>query len=572
MMDALPRQFAARRGLSLAYQGKTLLSLIDPIGQAERAVDAKPKLSRTLYFCPSPLYGYGLERLLEQIDPDSAVLGVETDGKLMELSLHNLTPFLAAHPRFRLVRTQDPVSLCTFVRDTWGSRVFRRVSRVRLNGGWQLAPDRYDALEEALRKDMATDWGNAMTLVKLGRRYITNALRNLAHIPRSRNIKALTYGSQGVLVLGAGPSLDPLLPALIRHFGGLLGEEKRPFRIICVDTALQALRSWNIKPDLAVALESQHWNLRDFIGLRPWNIPAAMDLSALPATADVLGTKPYLFFTPWTQLRLFDRLGVAGLLPAALPPLGSVGLTAVSLARTLTQGPVITGGIDFSFFPDAFHARSTPGHEERLRLQNRIHPLIRGDTAYRRGSRQARSKNGILVRTDPVMQNYRDLFEREFSQDGRISDIIGSGLPLGSRLLDMAEGFRLLAESPPPPPDAKARPAIQPPESRIINSAERFQPRTSLPAMDTAAFIRRERETLERLRDMLTGTRAVQGPELEWLLDETDYLWAHFPECAGTEGRRPPASDISFLKRVRVEIDPAVKILDQGLAALAAPL
>jgi hypothetical protein len=69
-----------------------------------------------------------------------------------------------------------------------------------------------------------------------------------------------------------------------------------------------------------------------------------------------------------------------------------------------------------------------------------------------------------------------------------------------------------------------------------------------------------ERERLIRLRGLLSGVLSSAGGELDGLLDECDYLWAHFPECAGAGGRRPPADDISFLKRVRAEIDPFLRL------------
>jgi hypothetical protein len=65
--------------------------------------------------------------------------------------------------------------------------------------------------------------------------------------------------------------------------------------------------------------------------------------------------------------------------------------------------------------------------------------------------------------------------------------------------------------------------------------------------------VKHEIDMLEELLGILTGSREGR---LDFLLDELDYLWAHFPDCAGSGGRRPPASDIAFLKRVRVEIEP----------------
>jgi hypothetical protein len=81
------------------------------------------------------------------------------------------------------------------------------------------------------------------------------------------------------------------------------------------------------------------------------------------------------------------------------------------------------------------------------------------------------------------------------------------------------------------------------------------------------AFVLREERTLAALRGILTGERAPPS-ELERLLDECDYLWAHFPDCAGAGGRRPPGTDLSFLKRVRAEIDPVLRIFAQVLEEL----
>ncbi|MDR3160955.1 MAG: DUF115 domain-containing protein [Spirochaetaceae bacterium] len=413
-----------------------------------------------------------------------------------------------------------------------------------------------------------------MTLVKLGRRYARNALRNLALIPSAPSVGAFfgaPFGSETVLVLGAGPSLDGLLEGLCGAFGealsgpdlsgpglgkiaGRSNAAKRHFRIIAVDTALPPLLDRNIRPDLVVALECQHWNLRDFIGAAPRKIPAAMDLSALPATAGALGGPVYLFATPWTDLALFRRLSAAALLPCAVPPLGSVGLTAVALACRLSRGTILTGGLDFSFTLDAYHARGTAGHRDRLREQDRFHGVINAAAAFRRGSFPARSKTGAPVRSDPAMTAYRDLFEGEFARGGRVRDIAGPGLPLGVPVLSLAEALACLREA-----EGTGEAAALPSPENAPGPAE------------TCAFVRGERDALIRLRDILTGDVPPPPPDrFEALLDEADFLWAHFPDCAATGGRRPAATDRSFLKRVRVEIDPFIALLDRVLGELGA--
>jgi hypothetical protein len=579
-----PERIEGKRGFSVSYKGKTLLSVIDPVAQAERSADAVLALDRTLYFCPSPLYGYGLPFFLEKLNAikaDSAVLCVEADEKLLAFSRKEMGSLLQ-DPRLRLCGLRDPADLCGFARQCWGRRRFRRVEMLRLSGGWRLEAELYGALADALRRDIALDWGNAMTLVKLGRRYIRNGVRNLALLPRKPSLSCLSFGNSPVLALGAGPSLDETLDGLMAAFkaspgkfagesplgepGEALGDPAvRPFKIICVDTALPALKARNIRPDLAVALESQHWNLRDFIGHGDWEIPVAMDLSALPATAGVLGGQGFLFFTPWTTISLFERLTEAGLLPEAFLPLGSVGLTTTAIALRLSSGPVIAGGLDFSFTLDKYHARSTPGHLEKLRRQNRLRGILNIDAAFRPIAFAAQSKSGAPVRSDPAMRGYRDLFEREFGTDGgasggRLRDIQGSGLPLGIETVSIERACAILSG------DGRAerikilentKAIDMPPPSQASDSRQKTEKLIS--------FIRREEEALLILRGILKGEIPAEADRTEYLLDVCDYLWAHFPDCAGAGGRRPAATDLSFLKRVRTEIDPFLKLWSLAL-------
>jgi hypothetical protein len=378
-----------------------------------------------------------------------------------------------------------------------------------------------------------------------------NAIRNLALLPKCRSLDALYFRSSPVLVLGAGPSLDVILDGLLEHFGGAVkNRETRSFKIVCVDTCLSCLKARNIKPDLAAALESQHWNLRDFTGLGDWELPLAMDLSALPATAEMLGSHIHLFFTPWTELRIFNRLEEAKLLPERLRPLGSVGLTAAAIALRLGSGPVLAGGMDFSFTEDVYHARSTPGHREKLGKQCRFRSILNADAGFRPGSLSALSKTGVPVRTDPVMRGYRDLFEREFSGT-RLIDIKSSGLPLGIRTVDIAEACALLGGG--GVSTDRDGPAV-------YASADSAASRDEGLSRRLLDFVNGEIETLTELRNMLTGKIPADSEKLEKLLDCLDYLWAHLPASAGRDGARPPASDIAFLKMVRAEIDPFLKL------------
>jgi len=302
-----------------------------------------------------------------------------------------------------------------------------------------------------------------------------------------------------------------------------------------------------------VVLESQHWNLGDFIGLGKWSVPAAIDLSALPASARLANLEPYLFFTPWTELKIFNRLGAAGLSPLIFPPLGSVGLSAAAIALQLGTGPVLVGGMDFSFSIDSSHARSTPGHCNKLNKQNRLASLL--NAAALSNSVMQNTKNGGQALSNSVLLNYREIFEHEFAVNPRLFDVGRDGLSLGIKTLAETDYFSILEGS----------------AGQQLENIKEINTDFSAVKHALSEFIYSETERLIKLRNILTGKTPAnpgQSTELEKLIDECDYLWAHFPDYAETGGQRPSAEDfaaatakaVSFLKRVRVEIDYALKI------------
>jgi hypothetical protein len=236
------------------------------------------------------------------------------------------------------------------------------------------------------------------------------------------------------------------------------------------------------------------------------------------------------------------------MLPAVLPPLGSVGLTAVELSRRLTVGKIICAGLDFSFTPDKFHARGTPGHRALLNSRNRLRSIY-NHVAYSQSSVAAVSKVGLPVYTNPALKNYRALFEQEFGGDSRIFDIEGTGLPLGVKTLSIDDAMDLLVKG-----DSHFSTQRRRTSGSQGAKAQREEKKENL-----NSFIDSERKLLEELRGLLTGEAAADDERVNELIGECDYLWAHFPDYNAS--RRPAISDISFLKRLRTEIDPMLKLL-----------
>jgi hypothetical protein len=204
---------------------------------------------------------------------------------------------------------------------------------------------------------------------------------------------------------------------------------------------------------------------------------------------------------------------------------------------------------------DACHARSTPGRRDLEKRQTRFKSLIDTGAALKDGTYAAVSKTGSQVRSDPAMRKYRDLFEQEFGGNSRLFDISGPGLSLGVKTITAAEAFAILNE---------AVDSQETTETARIRAEKIHAGKGKI-----EAFARREVDTLKELKDMLTGAAPPDQKKLETLLDAADYLWAHFPECAGAGRRRPPAADLSFLKRARAEIDLFLNLWEITLEELA---
>jgi hypothetical protein len=170
------------------------------------------------------------------------------------------------------------------------------------------------------------------------------------------------------------------------------------------------------------------------------------------------------------------------------------------------------------------------------------------------------------------MRNYRNLFEEAFSASDRIYEIKGPGLFLGVRELSLEEAVTVLFRKEKntegtfitvSQKSTKKLASIQPHENQ--NQENQNQENQNQEKQDSLKkFIQNEKDKLLKLRDILIGKAALEASETEALLDFCDYLWAHFPECAAAGGSRPPSTDLSFLKRVRAEIDAFLKLWDEA--------
>ena len=444
------------RGFTVIYRGKNLYSSSEPREGARRRAAAARLQDRSLVLVPGLGLGYGLELLLEKLPAGSCLLGVETDARLYALTASFPPP---RHPRFTLASGLQPAIRAA---RALGLHRFRRVQVVPLCGSYHLDRAGYDAVRAGLEEEIRQFWQNRITLAHMSRLWMRNLFTNLVTLasgseaaepqeragePQERAIAPA--GTRPILVAGAGPSLEAALPRIARV--------RDQLTLLAVDTALPALAG--LSPDWVYALEGQHYNLEDFLPVRDPDLTLLCDLSSCPAVIRLFPRRR-AFATRFHPLALFDRLQSAGLLPPELPPLGSVGVTAVRAALSLTSGPVLLAGLDFCYPGGRTHARGAPSHHRALGACSRLAPLGMGifEALAARPRLQVAGKAGRRYSSDLVLRSYALQLRALAQSSGRLFDLGEEGLETGARPLPSDDALRTLLAAGPWPPALPLRP------------------------------------------------------------------------------------------------------------------
>jgi hypothetical protein len=222
-----------------------------------------------------------------------------------------------------------------------------------------------------------------------------------------------------------------------------------------------------------------------------------------------------------TRSALLDRvasaLESAGIPFFDAPPLGSVGVHAVHVARGLCEGPLLAIGLDFSFEAGKTHARGCPSLLAEERKLDRLTRWPGQFTAsYRDRTILLDAASGTL--SDPTLLSYAELLadrEAGYRKAGATAyDLRKRGPSIGCPRMGLAEAEALVDAFP-----SGAASGIK------HAGASRQSVETSV-----QAFLSAEVSFLEKLRSALRGGTIVPRVELERLIAEADYLWWGFPD------------------------------------------
>jgi len=212
----------------------------------------------------------------------------------------------------------------------------RKLVFFRLSAGSTIHRDAYARLEEQLYQDIQDVWQNRATEIILGRRWLGNLFGNLAVEGRSAFLLPTDRHGlrETMILLGAGPSLDAVLPQLITWTAS-----HPDTGIAAIDTALPVLAEYNLRPDLIFTMDAQLANALDLMPWRWDNTSIVADLTCHPGI--VRNTAPsnrYFFLSDFAPVQMVADLTSAGI--AGVPALGSVAGAAIRiLSRNAAQAP-----------------------------------------------------------------------------------------------------------------------------------------------------------------------------------------------------------------------------------------
>ena len=372
--------------------------LSGPDAQAALERRLPEALEQTLYLLFSPLHGAGIDQWLHQLPVSSAALLVELDTELADLR-HTLAEW---HPHRCLVEAYSEPATIAAVRQLVARSALRRVRGVGLTGGYRLHRERYDHVTHTAVHEVERFWRNRGTEIRLYRRWVSNLFRNAA-------LAATPIGAlrrrirRRVILLGAGPALDHVLPSL----AALPARERETVSVVAIDTALPSLAGWDVVPDLVVAMDGQVANARDLVPWRWRGVPLLADLTTHPSLVRRFPPENRHFFvTPFVRQGLFEDPQLTELfrdLPR-VPPRGSVAPAAVSLlGHELGVREILLVGIDFWYRPPATHARESTGFRLLRAASHRLAHRDGWDRTLHRPWTTVRLRDGSQAPGDAVL-------------------------------------------------------------------------------------------------------------------------------------------------------------------------
>lgn len=502
------------RGYTIKYKSKYLYSSVEPIKSVLKRIQKIEIEKNTLVYIPGFGLGYGLKELLEKINDSSHILCIEADMKLMAFALKNNIEPVPVSPEISVIRADNPSKIIMHIKKL-GIHRFRRVVTIHLCAGYNLHKETYEKIGTVLDDEIKSFWQNKMTLIHMGRLWIKNILHNLPLIYYSNDLDSMKT-ELPILITGAGPSLE--------ESKNWIKKIRKNVILFAVDTALPFLDACGITPDIILILESQHINLQDFIPNTFSYVPVICDISSSPSVTKIFKNNIYFFSSDFYPLKLFRRMSESSFLPQSIPPLGSVGVASVYIAKILTSGPVILCGLDFSYTYNRTHAKNTAFNMLMLQTINRLESgeQVIYSAVLKRPLLKMTGKKNISVLTDLILLFYSNRIKEVINNSERIFDIGPLGLKTGALEVNDFESLKKIVS------DFNNCDYI-----KRINE-DKDCSLSELKMEKVNKFIKKEKEILDntiiQLENLLEVEIEKEDIKKLDFLKELDYLYFNFPD------------------------------------------
>jgi len=549
------------QGFSVSYKGKFLYSKYNPSKVILQSIEKLTIQPGTLFLCCSPLLPYGILELIAKLPEDCFLLLCEKNQDLYDFSLSLLSEEKEIRESWKNIQASQKAAYLTqnelyalpeilnkqsyTFKDK--SRLpkagsFRRIIQIDFSAAAALNEDFYKNLQEASTKALMTFWSNRVTLVKFGRNYSHNFFKNLNNLPKTKAIKTYFQSvKKPIIVFGAGESINKGIEEI--------KNEAKNYFILCTDTSLTSLLKNNIIPDGVFVEEAQQIIIEAFIGTKAAKTHIFASLSSTPLISANFDFNRISFFTTlYNDCTFISDLQKKALLPPANPPFGSVGLTSVYYAiqfRKDESVPVYIYGLDFSYSAGLTHAKGTLAHLKRLKTTNRLNPLQNYRASFNNNAHAVLDKENKLFYTTHILQSYANTFNAYFYGSKNLYDSGACGIKLD-----------LIRKS----PSIKQSLKVEASKNPEIEINEASVPQKEL-TKKIKTFLQNEIEKLEELKSILSGEKKLSKEEADSKIKEIaqprEYLYLHFPDGWNF------SLQLSFLKRIRIELDYYLKIFKQ---------
>ena len=502
---------------TVLYKNTFIYDKNNPITKIDQKIDNIEIKKNSLILIPSPVLFYGLKSLYNKLPENCFILCIEYEKELYDLKESPESDFL---PEIEYINITDKDFFFNYFDSRKNLSFIKHILFLPLNKGYLLHKDFYTECYDNLKRNLKQFLKNSLTLYSLGKRYYKNLILNLPSWSKEKDIKELKI-EKPVVITGAGESIEKALP--------LLKNNRELFKIIAIDTSLKTLTNFGITPDFVIAVESQFYNISDFVGNSASSISLIADMTTYHLTSRIFSGDKYYFTSNFTTSNFLEILKADNLIPTFIPPLGSVGVTALYIASMITNSFIFYTGLDFSFIIGKTHAKDSPPITDTLIHWTKLSEKNNYSVSINANLIEAGKRSNNIIYTTSVLKSYAETMKNIISKNMRIFSLFSSPAVVENKNIVLDEkAFVAMLRS------GVVSPASNSPAASDSPNALKNRSSLDNKSNKIKAFLENELGKIERIInsgvDFLNGISQNSNADIiKQLTEKSDYLLPYYP-------------------------------------------